>query len=242
MSTAWAAELTDVPETRLGRLRLESDLQAARDSAGHVWLRGSDDSLEVFQQVRRLSGARRYRLDAAGRLIPLNRRLPIGPLPALDWRPIRDFVGCDPRQVQYAPPATRKLDLRLVRGGRRERPANLLITAAATFLAWVEAAPAYRLTSLRFAADNAGQILVTGAHLPPLRGRRYVLQDDIAVPSAYRWEPNVPNAIVRQVLRLGGDQLAIADPAGVQRLQRTDLQPLSRSAARLSCGRTRLST
>ena len=210
MTGAWAACVAAAIPEHLGRLRLEEGLQVACQGE-ETWLRGPDIQLPVYEALRRIPTLRRFRLDADDQLYLGDDRLPSGVLPNLRWQPIREFVTVAASDAQYTPPSIDKITLALVRADRAdEQPPNLMITSAAAFGDWAVDAPAFRLQPLRFAADADGRIVILGTPLPPIAGRRFLERQDVAVPCGYTWAPAVPAGVVRQVLRLGAQELALA--------------------------------
>jgi len=52
-------------------------------------------------------------------------------------------------------------------------------------------------------------VLVQGEPLPPLPGRRFVVQGNVAVPAGFSWQPAVSPAVLARLLGAREDELAL---------------------------------
>src|SRR5207248_2131641 len=113
------------------------------------------------------------------------------------------------------------------------RPASVLVTALADWVAYATTVPAIRLRPLRFAAAADGRALVRGTPLPPIQGRRYTEAAGLAVPAGFDWSPPVEPAVLRKLLGLGDGDLALFDEdATYERIDASQFARATRSAAR----------
>jgi hypothetical protein len=98
---------------------------------------------------------------------------------------------------------------------------------------WAGAAALVRLARLRFAASSDGRVVVHGAPLPPLDGRRFTQTEGVAVPCGLAWSPPVGGPVLRELLGLREGDLALFEPGGTYELiEASAFVPASRSAAR----------
>src|SRR5437899_10763259 len=103
--------------------------------------------------------------------------------------------------------------LRIVRSAE-ERPIALLITSLDDWREFALNAPEIRLRQLRFAVDEAGNVVVRGKPLPPLPGHEFALDGKVAVQAGLTWELAVSAAVLSRRLGLPADALARFHQAG----------------------------
>jgi hypothetical protein len=122
--------------------------------------------------------------------------------------------------------------LRLARTAREMTP-NLLITDFSSWAGFALTAGVIRLSPLRFAVNETGRVLVHGQPLPPLPGRRFVEQNQIAVPAGLTWQPEVSVEVVRRLFHVNNDTLVVweGDESFI-RLHSEQWVPATRSAVR----------
>jgi hypothetical protein len=127
---------------------------------------------------------------------------------------------------------TGRTSLRLARC-TDEREAELLLTRLDLFARFAAMAPQVRLDRLQFAADEAGDVLVRGRPLPPLPGRRFVLQSGVAVPAGFCWQPAVDADVVARCFGASGSALVVWYEDGtLTRLHGEQFAQATRSAVR----------
>jgi hypothetical protein len=94
-------------------------------------------------------------------------------------------------------------------------------------------APEVRLRQLRFAVDETGNVVIRGKPLPPVRGRRYVLDGNIAVQAGFTWDPAVTADVLSRRLGLSSEALALFHDDGTfSRIESEQFVPATRSAVR----------
>jgi len=126
--------------------------------------------------------------------------------------------------------------LRIVRSSE-ERPIALLITSLDDWREFALNAPEIRLRQLRFAVDEAGNVVVRGKPLPPLPGRQFVLDGNVAVQAGFTWEPAVSADVLSRRLGLSADALALFHEDGTfSRIEVEQFVPATRSAVRETAG------
>jgi MoxR-vWA-beta-propeller ternary system domain bpX2/FtsH ternary system domain X7 len=227
----WAACISSADCEVLGPLRLFPGVDCA-EIGGFVWLRGQESNEDLERALARVPGLERFELLASGRLKSPHSRIPAGTLPPAAWRPLKEMLL--PALPAAALPAEikQKLALTLTRSGVEQTPTALLTTLAA----WKEFcchAAAARLEPLAFAVAEDQQTLVAGEPLPALPGVRLVNQSGILTPCGYAWSPAVDAAVVRELLGLGADDVAVFAADSTHQVVRAEqFVRASRSAAR----------
>ena len=217
----------------LGAVRSLPGLQVA-EAASQLWLRGLPASGEVPLVVRTLPAVAVYTLDAQGRLFPQGQRTPTGLLPALTWQPIREFVPLELPTAALPAQAAPAYTVRLASSARAEAGAALLTTLA-DWRSYVETAPEIRLAKLRFAVAADQRVLVVGTPLPPIAAQEYWQHLGLLLPAGYDFEAPLLAPLLAQKLNPGSDALVLfAADGGWERVPNAHLQPVSRSAVRLT--------
>ena len=231
MNPTWAARLRRADARLAASLRLRANVEAC-ESGDDLWLRGAGMTEDLDVELRKIAPEQRYDVLPDGQLKPDGLRIPEGKLPRADWRPLIEYI------TPEAPPAAspgvvERLSLKLVRS-ETEKPATLLVTTFHAFADYAETAPSLRLDPLRFAADG-GRALLRGTPLPPLPGTRYVEEHGVAVPAGWSFSPSVGTAVIRALLELDGDDVALfATDGSFERIRAAQFVPARRSAVRLT--------
>ncbi|WP_425617734.1 hypothetical protein NA78x_001421 [Anatilimnocola sp. NA78] len=216
----WAARLPRSAATGLGALRFLSGAEACIvDDA--VWLRGRELSEADQLRLRQLPGAERFQVNERQEIISFGALLPVGILPTAEWERLSRFLTPVLIPALTTVGVTRpSVSLILVRD-TQQREVAALITSIAAWHRYVETAPQVRLSKLKFAASDAGQVLIVGTPLPPIDGARYWEEAGIYCAAGLRWQPAVDAQVVRKVLELGKDEIAVWHANGDWELVRT---------------------
>ncbi|HEY1065545.1 MAG TPA: hypothetical protein VGE52_05535, partial [Pirellulales bacterium] len=196
------------------RLRLVPGIEAAlvapltSSHVGQLWLRGRhwDESLQ--QQVARLPADARYTVAGDGQLTPLGARVPNAYLPQTTWKPLTELARL---KLQTAGLAGRGIEgsrLRLVPSSD-ERAAGALLASARDWAEYAKRAPEVRLDRLAFAAASDDRVLIWGQPLPSIPGQRLTESDGVFVPCGYAFAPAIDAKLVRRVLNLPPEDLAL---------------------------------
>jgi hypothetical protein len=146
--------------------------------------------------------------------------------------PLSSWAATKPQPAALSgkPPAPATLHLVRV---ATELPATVLLTTARAFAAYAVAAPLVRLRHLRVAASSDGRAVLRGEPLPPLPGQRYAEHEGIAVPCGFGFSPALEPAVVRTLLDISPDDLALFHEDGsYERIDASSLTRASRGAAR----------
>ena len=244
----WAARLAVADRRALDAGRLAAGVEVAVVGES-LWVRGPLSAGAAGAWPCRLPAAERFELLADGVLRAPGARVPCARLPAAaSWSGLPAWLPVALPRPLLPAAVPDKPALRLVRGGAEGSPDALLLDLDA-WVEWAERAPAVRLGPLRFAARAAvapdgsapAQALVLGQPLPPLPGARLVARGGILVPAGWQWRPAVDAAVVRRLLGLRADELALwpGESAPVAILPAEAVVPASRSAARLTRAQAR---
>ena len=207
ITSAWAIQLPREDAGALAALRLTPGIEVAETSA-HVWARGRAADETLARALKALPALERFEWLPPDRLRPLESRIAAASFPALLWGPIAKWSRLQPSPAALTADPPSRTRLQLVRTSR-ELPANLLLTDFAAWSQFVLGAGAARLAPLRFALNADGRVLVAGEPLPPLRGRRFVEQEQIATPAGFTWQPAVSVEVVKRLFNVGGDALVV---------------------------------
>jgi hypothetical protein len=239
----------------LAPLRLTRGIEVA-EKEPFVWVRGPGDDEKIERLLRALPAVARYEVSTGNRLRNLESRIPSEALPALNWQPVNTWLrvrmpSVDPvlsgaKPAEAGTPYERKnppphvggygVPLRIVRSAE-EHPIALLMTSLADWREFALTAPEIRLRQLRFAVDGAGNVVVRGKPLPPLPGRHFVLNGNIAVQAGFAWEPAVSADVLSRRLGLSAEALALFHEDGTfSRIEDEQFVPATRSAVRETAG------
>jgi hypothetical protein len=229
VSQAWAVCLPMEKGMSAGPLRLMSSVLVL-DEGECVWLRGEGD--ELFEELSKLPGARRYTIAEDELLIPQGMLLPTRKLPRGDWRALREWMSPEVQPAALPGKMGKRVTLRLVRTHREER-ASVLLAKFDQFLAFATTAPLVRLSPLRFAVAEDGRAVIRGEPLPAMAGKRFAEMGGVAAPCGFGLAPAVDAATIRKLLGSGPEDLILFDEDGsYEFIEAGEFAPASRAAAR----------
>jgi hypothetical protein len=231
MSVAWAVRLAQADAAAAERLRCVAGIEVCQHGE-HVWLRVSAVEKELERTLRTLPGGVRYSILPDGQLLAVGARVPKGQLPPGPWTPLARWLAVELPQAALPGEIEARVPLSLVRGGQIEEP-DALLTARESWVRYVVEAPQVRLDRLRFAAAADDRVFVHGKPLPPLAGQRCVVRGGVAVPTGWTWLPPVAPDVLRELLGLDGDDVAILRPDGAwERIESGEFVRAARAALR----------
>jgi hypothetical protein len=248
MSSQWTIRLALTDAESLAPLRLTRGIEVA-EKEPFIWIRGASNDEKLERLLRALPAVARYEVSSGNRLRNLESRIPSETLPALNWESVSTWLRVQmpasprpegPLTPTLSPsdgergrdPSLRTVSIRIVRSAE-ERPIDLLVTNLAEWHEFAINAPEVRLRHLRFAADAAGNIVVRGKPLPPLPGRQFVVNANVAVQAGFTWEPAVSAEVLARRLGLSTDALALLHEDGTfSRIEAEQFVPATRSAVR----------
>jgi len=230
--TPWAVRLPLVSAPAAAALRLRAGVTAA-EQGEWVWLRGEDLDDELDLELRKLPGAVRYVTGASDTVTEIGRRLPSGELPDdVRWAPLSTWAEVKPQPAALGGELPGRASLRIKRVAT-EHPANVLVTTVAASAEYATSAPLVRLRPLRVAASSDGRAILRGDPLPPIPGRRYAEREGIAAPCGFRFAPALEPAVLRRLLGISPDDLALFHEDGsYERVDASSFARASRGTAR----------
>lgn len=206
--SAHVLTLPEAEASSLGELRLAEGIEVA-EAAGIVWLRIATASQIAPETLLKIPARERRVLSADGKLYAAGKRLPEGRLPTgLQWTPLRDWLKIKSPKVSPPAKVVAKSDLRLKPGGELRDAAALLLELAA-FEKYAAAASELRLSRGKFAVRADGYMLVLGTPIPSLPGTRFSVEEGIAVPLGWHWEPQLSAKVVAKLFKLRPDDLVL---------------------------------
>lgn len=238
MSQPWALAAPTTAALEVARLPRRRGL-AICCVHDELWVRGQSLDDELDDKLRLVPGGRRYALLADNQLIPVGKLVPRGRLPERPWQLFEDWLDA----VLAAPPVAgyrqpqgilATVPLEMVRTAS-VRESSLLETSLAVFCDYVAPSPQWRVARWSFVATSDGRALVRGTPLPPLPGEQWTEDHGVCVPAGFGWQPAVEAAIVRQVIGLLPEELALLRPDGTwERIAADQWVRCTRAAARLT--------
>ncbi len=227
----WAVRMPRAGATAAGRLRAVAGIEACL-AGEDLWLHGSEHGEDLEKSLRMLPGAERFLVAADGQLRPIPGSVPRGRLPDGPWVPLAEWFRLELPVAGLGGRMSRRARLTLVRCFKPEE-ANLLVVGIEQWEDYAVMAPQVRLDRWQFAAAADKRVLVRGEPLPPLPGRHWIERQGIAVPAGWTWSPPVEPAVVRRLLSLEGDDIALLHPDGTwERVPGGSFCRACRSAAR----------
>jgi hypothetical protein len=230
--TPWAVRLPLVSAPAAAALRLRAGIAAAEQDEW-MWLRGEDLDDELDLELRKLPGAVRYVTGPTDTVTEIGRRLPSGELPDdVRWVPLSAWAEVKPQPAALGGELPGRASLLLERVDV-EQPSTVLVTTVEALANYATSAPLVRLRPLRVAASSDGRAVLRGSPLPPIQGRRYAEREGIAVPCGYGFAPALEPAVLRQLLDISPDDLALFHEDGsYERVEASSFARASRGTAR----------
>lgn len=224
--------LTLAESEALALLRLEPTLEIAV-AEKHLWVRGDfahcETKLTHLRVVEIFEELPDDLLGISGSKVPV-RKLPSD----LAWRPISEATRLRLGQSAYPGTAEDGIPLRLIRS-EIVRPIRMLSLKLAAFSQWVGSSPSIRFRDLTFACSIDGQVLVRGNPVPPLPGRRYVLEDGLAMPAGFALDPPLPVSVVRRLFDTNrAAVIRFEEDAEVEVIEDSVFVPVTRAGVRMT--------
>lgn len=172
---------------------LMEDVLVASDDQ-YTWARYPEQSDRLAEQARSMP-AERYRL-VNNRLVPDGQRVATGQLPELDWQPIASVIQM---QLPWIGEAGQVANIRtttwkLARSGN-ERAVVGAIVPWRELAKWIETAPQWRLSRLRYCVSESPggrEALILGTPVPPVDAHYLVSEQRILLPAGHSWLPTLP--------------------------------------------------
>jgi MoxR-vWA-beta-propeller ternary system domain bpX2 len=201
--------------------------------ATRIWVRWEAGDEGVLQRVFPVPGVVLYSFRG-GHWYRLGGHLPAFDVVAEgDFQPLHAVLFPAPVQP-VAPRAGPWSQITLaLRPNAQPRRTTAMICSIQQFMAWADAIPSCRLTALN-AARNGASIFILGPRLPLLASSQRLWGDSVLKPLGSCLEPDLPEPIVRECVKLAEDELLIITERGADVLCRSDLRPLNRARLRLA--------
>ncbi len=231
----WVVKLSLAEANALGALRLVPGLQVL-EQAEVLWLQGRifDEALSV--RIRSIPDAEQFQLHFDRQLTRWNETVPRAQLPEGEWHPLIEWLKPELPRAGFAAIVEGTVVLKLARSAAIVA-ANIWHADWQTWRDYAVTAPQIRLTRWSFAVSVSKKVLIRGVPLPPIPGRGLVERDGIAVPSGWRFEPDVSPSVVRQILKLDASEIALfAANGSFERIPDSAFVHATRSAVRLTDG------
>jgi hypothetical protein len=234
MNFPWVICLAKEDAAAMAGLRLTSGLEIA-EADDRVWLRGPAASESLAAALQRLPALARYESLKGNRLRNIECSIPSHVLPPLTWQPAKAWLQVEQtpeHAVSDSKPNLAPAGIRLVRSAKERQP-GLLLTSLQDWTEFALGAAALRLRPLQFAVNETSHVVVRGEPLPPLRGRRFVIDGNIVAPAGFAWQPAVSSAVLARLIGVSGQDLALFDENGsFCRVQAEQFVTATRSAVR----------
>lgn len=204
---AWAVRVPMTELARIGRLRLMPTIEICED-AGNVWLRGSTVGSPQDAVLRTLAQGVWFVVLPDGRLRARESRIPTGRLPNGPWVSIADWIVPDLPAAAMAGKFEQRVPLMLVRSAHELEP-GVLVTTPELWSAYAAEAPQVRRECWFFAMSADGRVIIRGEPLPSLPGERFSLEQGIAMPIGWTTSPLADPAVLRELLGLDQNSVAL---------------------------------
>lgn len=229
-----AAAVALAAADRLGSVRRHPGLEACL-TEDRLWLRWHDEAPDLIYLIRCLPESDRYSVLADGRLLACGSRVPRGRLPNGDWLPLQRLLTCTLPAARRGGEEPAQISPLLVRTDVVQ-PAVLILLTMSAWRQWAETASAVRLSVLTFARSQDNMVLVRGQPLPALPGPRFIIENGIASPCGFCWQPGNGAELLALRLRLKTGDLAWFESveSDCQIIAADDFVVASRSALRLT--------
>src|SRR5262249_36770631 len=157
---------------------------------------------------------------------------PVGTLPNGPWQPLPRWL-CGALEPAALPGRIEASIRFQMVPSTSEREANVLLVSLERLAEYAANAPLVRLQRWRSAVSSLGEAVVQGAPLPPLSGQVYCGQEGVAVQAGWTWTPHIEPNVLRKVLGLAADDLALLHADGTwEHIKASDFTALTRSAIR----------
>lgn len=177
------------------------------ESYDAVWLRANEPS-DAFRITLAAVPATQSIVQSDGQLIEVGKNVPRGHLPDSNWTSLKEWIDVVPPTAGFSGQAPEPITLQMKRGEREEQ-ATLLLTTFHLWKSYATSAPQVRLDRLTFAVHDDQHVVIRGTPLPPIKGQRFVLRNQIAVEAGWTWEPKVSPEVLSAVLQLGQHEVSL---------------------------------
>lgn len=231
----WAIRLPLADASSLATFRLTVDLQILIVGEW-IWMKGESADEGLARRIRSVSNAEWFSIRDDGQITRRDETVPCDRLPEGQWTLIGQSFEIEMPQAGFAVSSHNRVSLTLVRC-TQPQTVNLLKTNWSAWHDYAITAPLIRLNRLGFAVSDTREVLIRGTPLPPIPGRRYVESHGVIVPNGWRFAPQMGTEIVRQLLDLDAESLALfSEDGSYERLPLEAFVQATRASVRATNG------
>ena len=231
----WIARICVADAEQLGSLRQTRGLMVLQE-ANWLWLRGEELDFALSVRIRSIPDAEMFRLLPDRQLAQWDESVPNALLPSGDWQPLHEWIQPVLPQAGFPASIHERVSLRLIRCSM-ETASNMWCANWRQWRDYAIKAPTVRLNRFSFAVSENWEVLIRGTPLPPIPGRGLIERDGIVVPSGWRFDPDLPFSVVRQILNLGDSAIALfASDGSFEQIPESAFIQANRSAVRITDG------
>ncbi len=126
-------------------------------------------------------------MDEQGSIFKLNELTPFAKLPEVEWVPLTSFLKVEIPSSPLAAIVENEISIHLKPSGIQEEPIAIM-TDLATFASYAENISNVRLSSLKFAMSNIGEVFIIGKPMLPLPGQVFWQKRSIFIPVGHDLE------------------------------------------------------
>ncbi|QDU75589.1 hypothetical protein Pan97_26230 [Bremerella volcania] len=190
----------------LGIVRTQPSLEVCVDG-DTVWIRCKDASDDLQRAFMQLPVVHSVATDD-GQLIERGMRVPRGYVAGGPWMPIAEWMRVTLPVAGLSGLAPKAIPLEMVRS-EEFKASQLLQTDIQAWAKYAASAPRVRLDHLSFAVAEDSTVFVRGKPLPPISGRRLVVQGRVAVEAGWTWRPALAVEVLEATLAIEPGNFAV---------------------------------
>lgn len=205
----------------------------AENRDGTLWLSWPAHTAGVAELLYPLPGAELYERRAQ-HWFAFKRQLPTFEVPDLGMaRPLAELLFPAPVAFPVVPKEGRQPVQLTLAADSTPRDATALVCKLSELHDWLETVPAPRFRELLVLRQRE-QVLVKGKNLPELAGAQRFWGQRLLVPLGFRYEPFFPETTLLSIFDLAARQLLLLSSSGMELIDTSVAQPLSRAAVKLA--------
>lgn len=221
----------------LASVRNLPGLQAAIHNQ-EIWIMGIVVAEKEDPATAQIPSIHNYVIGNDGLLFPIGGKTPVGRLPELTWKTIKELLSIEMPVAAYAGKLPQPYEIALVASeDAKEVYATLL-----PLHDWLKASqtlPEARLREIQFALSVRNEVLVLNSPLTPVRGQHFWRSGQCLIPLGFGFEPPLLALLLEEKLEIGEDTLLLFDTVGgYQVVPNENFIPGSRVAINLLSAQT----
>jgi hypothetical protein len=227
------SKLAQADKESLGLVRTHAGLQVAEDGEW-IWLRGVEAGQPIPLAVRQVPANVTFEMDEQENLFPLGGVTPIGKLKKLRWLPLLDYVQIEMPTSAMPGRVEEKYPVRIVPSTLLQE-SKALLTMLPVWRHYADSAPEVRLSRLRFALAQTGEVLIWGTPLPAIPGKEYWMQENMLLPAGFDFEiPWIAGLVAGKLNPLNDAVILFTEEGSWEKIEKKAFVPATRSAIRLT--------